>query len=170
METKDQPPMHRCQKLLDLPPIVADWQQQAWRPDCDYYDCGTCANAGWMDDHVVCPFDGKEMPLREVTDDTPHDEPRTMLDFGLCQAPGSRTQSEELELTVKDRIMHRTRGRLRSLVIEVIDHELIVRGVAPCYHVKQLALQGVLEGLRSHQEVKVRLNAQVVVSQPGAKD
>ena len=44
------------------------------------------------------------------------------------------------------------------------DCELIVRGTVPSYHVKQLALQGGLEVLRSDPELAVGLEFDVVVS------
>ena len=53
-----------------------------------------------------------------------------------------------------------------AVAVELIDRELVVRGTASCYYVKQLALQGVLDVLHGLQEVKVRLNFQVIVCAP----
>ncbi len=38
---------------------------------------------------------------------------------------------------------------------------VIIRGYAPCYHVKQLALQGVLDVLGSFRTSRVELNVYV---------
>jgi hypothetical protein len=66
----------RCKKLQELPPVVTDWQLQAWCPDCDSYYCGRCANPTRRDGNAACPFDGKVLPLREVAVEAPS-EPRT---------------------------------------------------------------------------------------------
>jgi hypothetical protein len=36
MATEEKPITSRCNKLHGLPLVVADWQQRAWCPDCDY--------------------------------------------------------------------------------------------------------------------------------------
>ncbi len=41
-------------------------------------------------------------------------------------------------------------GRIRNLVVEVIQGQVVVSGQAPSRHVKQLALQGALELLSSN--------------------
>jgi hypothetical protein len=51
----------------------------------------------------------------------------------------------ELPLTIERHIARRTWGRLRQLVIEVNGKRVTVRGCAPSYYVKQLAIQACLE-------------------------
>jgi hypothetical protein len=47
--------------------------------------------------------------------------------------------------------------------------EVVIRGIAPCYYVKQLALQGILDVLGSAQEIEVELNLQVAVCPTGSE-
>src|SRR5690242_19109068 len=53
----------------------------------------------------------------------------------------------ELTLTqlVESRIRDSTHGRIRDLKVEESHGHLVVRGNAPSYHTKQLALHGALE-------------------------
>ena len=46
-------------------------------------------------------------------------------------------------------IARRTWGRLRHLAIELTEDRVIVRGCAPSYYVKQLAIQACLEATES---------------------
>jgi hypothetical protein len=85
MDTKEQPTTSRCNKLHDLPPVVTDWQQKAWCPDCEYYRCGLCGNLLRRDSIASCPFDGKVLPLREVAVEASNEQPRK---------PPSRTDSD----------------------------------------------------------------------------
>ena len=50
-----------------------------------------------------------------------------------------------LPLTIERHIARRTWGRVRQLVIEVNGDRVTVRGCAPSYYVKQLAIQACLE-------------------------
>jgi hypothetical protein len=170
MDPDKKPTTSRCKKLPELPPVLTDWQQTAWCPECDYYDYGICVNPIRRDSNAACPFDGKVLPLREVALEAPHDHPGEPLDVGFSEVRESLPWSKALEQAVKHRIVDRTGGRIRALAIDLTDRELVVRGTAPCYYVKQLALQGVLEVLQSDQETKVRFNFQVVVCPPGPRE
>jgi hypothetical protein len=66
MDAQEKRTTSRCNKLHELPPVVTDWQQKAWCPDCDYYQGGICGNPIRRDSNAACPFDGKALPLREV--------------------------------------------------------------------------------------------------------
>lgn len=155
-----------CKKLHELPPVFTDWQQTAWCPDCDYYHCGICGNPARRDGGTACPFDGKELPLREVPVETPAGRPGLPID--MAPGPGTRTASgfEGLAQAIKHGIRHRTGGRVQALAIERTDREWVVRGTATCYYVKQLALQGALDALRSAKDTEVGLNFQVAVYPP----
>jgi len=166
MDAKEKPATSRCNKLHELPPVVTDWQQKAWCPDCDYYNCGTCGNSLRRDSNAACPFDGKIWPLRELAVEGPNDQPIEPLDRGLCEAPKIPARFRALEQAIKDRIVNRTGGRMQMLAIELTDRELIVRGRAPCYYVKQLALQEVLDVLNSGHHTKIGCSLQVVVRPP----
>ena len=75
MDAEERQTRSRCNKLHELPPVVNDWQQTASCPDCAYYDCGTCGNPVRRDGSVACPFDGKDLPLREVAVQAPNLDP-----------------------------------------------------------------------------------------------
>jgi hypothetical protein len=164
MDSKEKQTLSWCKKLHELPPVVTDWQQTAWCPDCDHYNRGRCSNP-----NAGCPFDGKASPLREVADQAPNDQPRKRLDGGLCEVPESHVRSKALEQAVMGRIVNRTWGRMQALAIELTDGELVVRGSSPCHYVKQLALQAVLDVLSSDSSTKIGINFQVVV-RPRAPD
>jgi hypothetical protein len=170
MDTKELPTTSRCNKLHDLPPVVTDWQQKVWCPDCEYYDCGLCSNPMRRDSNAACPFDAKVLPLREVAVEAPNYPARKPLDSGSCEVPEGQSRFEALEQAIKDRIVNRTGGRMRALAIELTDRALIVRGTAPCYYVKQLALQGVLDVLNPDHRAKIECNFQVLVHPPGQKE
>jgi hypothetical protein len=73
-----------------------------------------------------------------------------------------RPGSLERQQTIKHRIVHRTGGRIRMLEVEVIADKVVIRGCAPCYYLKQLALQGVFEVLGSAGATRIELNVEVV--------
>jgi len=53
--------------------------------------------------------------------------------------------STSLAQRVEHRIRQSTHGRIRNLVVEEVEGQVIVRGQAPSQHAKQLALHGALE-------------------------
>ena len=52
---------------------------------------------------------------------------------------------------VESRIRHFTQGRIRNLVVEEVQGQLVISGQAPSRHAKQLALHGALELMSSEQ-------------------
>jgi hypothetical protein len=59
---------------------------------------------------------------------------------------------------VESRIQQETHGRIRDLKVEEVQGLVVVRGNAPSYHTKQLALHGALEllsGRRFSAEITV---------------
>ena len=156
----DDEPGENC----ELPPVF-EWQQKAWRPDCDRYCDGRCGEPTGRSDNASCPFDDKELPLREVTSETSDDQPGGSLEVGPCDAPKSQPRIKALEQA----IVGRTGGRIRALAIQLTEGALFVRGTAPCYYVKQLALQGVLDVLRGDQETKVGYHVQILACPPNRK-
>jgi hypothetical protein len=87
VDVKEKGTSSRCKKLDELPPVVTDWQQETWCPDCDYYECGNCGNPVRCDSNAACPFDGKVLPVREVTDEASAEQPRNPVSGGLCEVP-----------------------------------------------------------------------------------
>jgi hypothetical protein len=46
---------------------------------------------------------------------------------------------------VESRVRQSTHGRIRNLVVEEVQGQVVVSGQAPSWHTKQLALHGALE-------------------------
>jgi hypothetical protein len=75
-------------------------------------------------------------------------EAATIATKNIVEAGGGRrTPIEALEQAVLRRIAQRTWGRLRQVHVEVDRQRVIVRGSAPTYYLKQLALVAVQEVL-----------------------
>jgi hypothetical protein len=65
------------------------------------------------------------------------------------------------EQTIKHRISQRTGGRIQELEVAMSGNRVVVRGVAPCFYLKQLALQGVLDVLGSPGIARIELDIEV---------
>ena len=52
---------------------------------------------------------------------------------------------------VESRVRQSTHGRIRNLVVEEVQGQVIVSGQAPSWHAKQLALHGALELISGEQ-------------------
>ena len=107
----------RCNRLLELPPVLTEWQQKAYCPDCDHYCDGQCCDPIDSSGNAACPFDGKALPLREVTVETPDDQPGGRSTSGPGEAQESQPRFKALEQAIKLRIVDRTGGRIRALVV-----------------------------------------------------
>jgi hypothetical protein len=158
-----------CKKLHELPPLITDWQQPVWCLDCDDYSNGQCRNPMRRDGNAACPFDGRELPLREVVMETPMDQSRSPLNVRPGRAQAGQPRFEALEQAIRLSVRDRTGGRIQALAIELTDRELVLRGTAPCYYVKQLALHAALDVLRSACEIAADLKLDVDVVPPAAR-
>jgi hypothetical protein len=150
-----------CSKLPQVPAVATDWQQTAWCPDCEYYDHGACTNPARTEDSAPCPWDGKVLPLREAGVDPRNDQERKPFHATSCSEQDSPGPSAGLERAIKDRILQRTRGRVQGLKVEALGRGVVIRGRAPCYYVKQLALQGALDVLGKAGAMRIELNVEV---------
>jgi hypothetical protein len=150
-----------CKKLYELPPVATDWQQTTWCPDCDYYDRGTCGNPMRTEGNAACPFDDKALPLREAAEETNDDLPQKPLEAALRKGPEGLPRSQALEQAIKHGIMTRTGGRIQSLEVDILGRKVTIRGNVPCYHVKQLALQGILDVMGAAPATRIELDLQV---------
>ena len=74
----------------------------------------------------------------------------------------SRALFVEQKEAIKRRIVQRTGGRIETLEVELIDDSLVIRGIVPCYYVKQLVLQAVLDLIGSVSDPSVEFNVQVL--------
>lgn len=166
MDSDASPTTYRCKKLSELPFVIAEWQQAAWCPDCDFYSDGQCANPTRRSDHAACPLDGPSLRLREVEVDTPVERLSTRLEERHGEVQASLAPLESLEQVIEVAIRTKTSGRIQALVVERADGELVIHGVAPCFHVKQLALHAAQKALQSTGAIAhgLRLDFDVLIS------
>ena len=78
--------------------------------------------------------------------------------------PQAAEVKQALERAIERQIMRRAWGRIRALEVEVSDNLIVIRGRAPSYSFKQLALQGVLDLIESAGPMRIEMNALVVES------
>jgi hypothetical protein len=71
---------------------------------------------------------------------------------------------QALERAIERQIIRRAWGRIRALEVEVSDRLIVIRGCAPSYSFKQLALQGVLDLIESAGPMEIEMNDLVVES------
>jgi hypothetical protein len=71
---------------------------------------------------------------------------------------------QALERAIQRQINRRTWGRIQALDVEVTDTLIVVRGRAPSYYFKQLALQGVHDLIESSGPMRIEMNINVVGS------
>jgi hypothetical protein len=69
-----------------------------------------------------------------------------------------------LSQAIERSIERRTCRRVHDLHVEVSDNRVMVDGATESYYIKQLAIQGVFEILRSADGTEVMVNIQVISS------
>ncbi len=84
---------------------------------------------------------------------------------GPCEQEDPPRQAE-LEQAIRHAIVQRIGRRISALEIEVIDDRIVISGYAPCYYLKQLVLEGVLDILGPAGAGGVEFNVQVAASPP----
>jgi hypothetical protein len=106
------------------------------------------------------PVVGDWLPLRAVTAE-PSCNPQQPADAAACKQPKHQPVSLGLEKAIQYQIVQRTGARIQMLKVEIVDDVIIILSYAPCYYVKQLALQGVFDVLGSFRTSRVELNMYV---------
>jgi hypothetical protein len=153
--------MKLCKKLLEMHSAMTEWQQTTWYPDCEDYNLGTCVNPTRADSTAPCPFDVSPLPLLEVPVEPIGEPPRHPSFVASSKEPGNRPGSRAVEQAIKDEIVKRTGGRIQMLEVETMDNGIVIRGRAPCYYLKQLALQGVLDVIGTAGDHRIKLDVEV---------
>jgi hypothetical protein len=69
-----------------------------------------------------------------------------------------------MQQTIKRRIGLRTGGQIQKLDVQVNDDAVIVRGFAPSYYVKQLALLGIFDVIGATTSMRIDLDVEVAAS------
>jgi hypothetical protein len=72
-----------------------------------------------------------------------------------------RPRSAELEQAIRHRILERTGRRIRALEVEVVGDHIGIRGRTATFHLKQLALQALLEVIGTVGLNRIEHNIQV---------
>jgi len=164
MDAEEKRTTNPCKKLHELPSVATEWQQTTWRPDCEYYDGGTCSNPTRTGDNTLCPFDGKALPLREAIVDPNNNRSQELLEDAVRTKLERHSRCAALEHAIKRQIVQRTGVRIQGLEVEVTEDRVIVYGCVVCYYLKQLALQGVFDVLGSGAAMGIELNVEVKAS------
>jgi hypothetical protein len=120
-----------------------------------------CGIAVGTDHNTACPFDGKQLPVREAALEGHDDQPAEAPGTASCNTAAVQRESTALVQAIKRRIMVRTWGRIQSLGVEQMGGGILIRGWAPCYYFKQLALQGVRDVIGSARAIRIELNVRV---------
>ena len=71
----------------------------------------------------------------------------------------------DLRQVVEANIISRTWGRIHRLEVEATEDRVVVRGCAPSYYVKQLAIQAVLESLSVSDAPLVEVEIDVIAAE-----
>jgi hypothetical protein len=78
-------------------------------------------------------------------------------------------RSADLEQAIKHQIVQRTGRRIQGLKVEVSDDRLLIRGRAASFHLKQLAIQGVMDVIGSRVATQLQVEVQVSGSLPNSE-
>lgn len=147
--------MIQCRKLLELPLVVSEWQQIVWFPDCEHYALGKCAMPGSAGAEHVCPQDGKALSLHLVTsNECDLQERENEMRY---VSPDIERWIDATEQAIREKILLRTCGRIQALDVEVAESVVTVHGHVSCFHLKQLALQGVLDVVSASRNFGIEL-------------
>jgi hypothetical protein len=162
--------MMQCRKLFELPVVASEWQQIVWCPDCEHYALGKCSMPRSAGPEYVCSQDGKPLSLRLVTaNDCNPQEWENETGYVL---PEIEPCSGATEQAIQERILQRTFSQIHSLEVEVNENVVTIRGHVACFHLKQLALQGVLDvvGAGKHYGIELNIRVETIVSSEGETD
>jgi subtilisin family serine protease len=88
----------------------------------------------------------------------------TPKEVAMPASQQTRLETVQLQQAIARQILHRTRGRIHRLEVEVIGERVIVRGCSSSYYVKQLALEGVLDLVGSDGNTPIELDIHVAAS------
>jgi hypothetical protein len=75
----------------------------------------------------------------------------------------------DLEQAIQLRIVERTCGRIQGLEVEASGDRVFIRGRAASFHLKQLAIQGIMEAMDSPTSPRLQVELQISVS-PAKRD
>jgi hypothetical protein len=159
--------MKRCKKLNELPTVATDWKQTTWCPDCEHYHGGCCDDPKRTTASGPCAFDGRELPIREVEIEVDGNMSTNCPPAPLSTNTETNTWRMDLEEEIRLKILERTWGRIQLRKIEANGNTIVISGRAPCYYLKQLAIQAALGAVDPDEPRKVEVNLDVEGYQGG---
>jgi hypothetical protein len=149
-----------CDRIAEVPPLLAESQQTIGCPDCDNFSRGTCSHLKITSRNTSCSFNGRSLiPGKVAMNSNNHSSER--LDPAVLEEPMHGLWSAACEESIKRRIVQRTGGRIRLLQVETIGSRIVVRGLAPSYYLKQLALRGACDVLGTASANQIDFNVEV---------
>jgi len=152
-----------CDRIAEVPPLLAESQQTIGCPDCENYNRGTCSHLKVTSGKPHCCFDGRSLLLGKPVMDCNNLPVESSAPAATSESPG-RLWSAACEESIKRRIAQRTGGRIRLLRVETIGNRVVICGSAPSYYIKQLALRGACDVLGSEAANQIELNVEVLGS------
>jgi len=149
-----------CDRIAEVPPLLVESQQTIGCPDCENYNRGTCSHLKITNGKTGCFFDGRSLIQGKVAMESNNQSSRR-LNSVVPNAPMHGLWSAACEESIKRRIVQRTGGRIRLLQVETIGSRVVIRGSAPSYYLKQLALRGACDVVGSASANQIDFNVEV---------
>ena len=149
-----------CDRIAEVPPLLAESQQTICCPDCENHNCGTCSHLKYTDGDTLCFFDSGSLQFGKVIMNSNNRSSESSVSDALRESTGGLWTSA-CEESIKRRIVQRTGGRIRLLQVETIGSRVVICGSAPSYYLKQLALRGACEVLGSAALSQIEFNVEV---------
>jgi hypothetical protein len=85
----------------------------------------------------------------------------------MSSHPEAKPRPADLEKTILHRVTQSTAGRIQDLEVAVDGDRLEIRGKAVSYHLKQIAIQAVMEEMKTLSGSRqIEIAVQIVVSPP----
>ncbi|HKB36982.1 MAG TPA: hypothetical protein VKD72_11045 [Gemmataceae bacterium] len=84
----------------------------------------------------------------------------------MTREEACRQRSAELENDIRQHIMERTGRRVRGLEVKVVCDHIVIRGQTASFHLKQLALQGLLEVIGTVGPIRIEHDIRVEGKRP----
>jgi hypothetical protein len=87
-----------------------------------------------------------------------------MSDLFVTAMQENLPQPADLKQLIERQIVERTGGRIQELAVAVSGDRVLIRGRAATFHLKQLAIQGVIDAIGSCVASQLQLEVQVSVT------
>src|SRR5262245_32664894 len=138
-----------CDRIAEVPPLLAESQQTIGCPDCEDRSRGTCSHL------KITNVNTGKVAMES------NNQSLERFDPAMSEEPMHGLWSSACEESIKRRIVQRTRGRIRLLQVDTIGSRIVIRGSAPSYYLKQLALRGACDVLGSASTNQIDFNVEV---------